>query len=71
MINKNNQRSAFTITFNTTEDCNLRCKYCYEDILEDRTGIMTMETSNKIFEVINEEHMKDIYKKLIEKSKMY
>lgn len=26
---------------------------------------------DKIFEVINEEHMKDIYKKLIEKSKMY
>lgn len=24
------ERMAFSVTFNTTEDCNLRCKYCYE-----------------------------------------
>lgn len=47
-------RSDIVIDINLGNTCNFRCKYCYEDILEDRTGIMTMETSNKIFEVIND-----------------
>lgn len=30
MIKPLKERSGFTCTFNTTEECNLRCKYCYE-----------------------------------------
>ncbi len=30
MINAYREPAAFSITLNTTEDCNLRCKYCYE-----------------------------------------
>lgn len=30
MIDNLPQMEAITCTFNTTEDCNLRCKYCYE-----------------------------------------
>ena len=50
MINKNNQRSAFTITFNTTEYCNLACKYCYETNKHRKT--MDIETAKKFIDII-------------------
>lgn len=50
MINKNNQRSAFTITFNTTEDCNLACRYCYETNKHRKT--MDIETAKKFIDII-------------------
>lgn len=50
MINRNNQRSAFTITFNTTEDCNLACKYCYETNKHRKT--MDIETAKKFIDII-------------------
>ena len=30
MINAYKEPGAFSVTLNTTEDCNLRCRYCYE-----------------------------------------
>ncbi len=30
MIRALSQKGGFSVTLNTTEDCNLRCKYCYE-----------------------------------------
>lgn len=50
MIRRNNQRSAFTITFNTTEDCNLACKYCYETNKRRRT--MDISTARKFIDLI-------------------
>ena len=30
MLRRLNEKSGLNATLNTTEDCNLRCKYCYE-----------------------------------------
>ena len=37
MINAYREPGAFSVTLNTTEDCNLRCKYCYEVNKRKRT----------------------------------
>lgn len=50
MIKRNIERSAFTITFNTTEDCNLACKYCYETNKHRKT--MDIETAKKFIDII-------------------
>lgn len=37
MISAYKERASFSITLNTTEDCNLRCRYCYEVNKRKRT----------------------------------
>ena len=36
MIDNLKEIGLFTTTFNTTEQCNLRCKYCYEINKKDK-----------------------------------
>lgn len=50
MISKLNERTGLTITFNTTEDCNLACKYCYEVGKRPRT--MELSTAKKFIDII-------------------
>lgn len=38
------------ITFNTTEDCNLRCKYCYE--INKKPVILELEKAKKFIDII-------------------
>ena len=50
MIGKLNEREGLTVTFNTTEDCNLACKYCYEVGKRPRT--MELSTAKKFIDII-------------------
>ena len=50
MISRLNERTGLTITFNTTEDCNLACKYCYEVGKRPRT--MELSTAKKFIDII-------------------
>lgn len=50
MIKKWNAFSGYNITINTTEDCNLRCKYCYE--IYKRPGNIDLNTAKKFIDFI-------------------
>ena len=53
MIDENRSRTALTATINTTEDCNLRCRYCYETNKKPR--VMRFETAARFLELLLEE----------------
>lgn len=46
--------STIVIDINLGNTCNFRCKYCYESILEERTGFMNAETADKIISVFDD-----------------
>ncbi len=50
MIEPQPQYAGFNITFNVTEDCNLRCKYCYE--LNKKPGDLPLEYAKKFIDLI-------------------
>ena len=50
MIDNIEERQGFTCTFNTTEDCNLACKYCYEINKHRRT--LNLETAKKYIDLL-------------------
>lgn len=42
--------SGLTITFQVTEDCNLRCKYCYE--IDKKPGELSFDYAKKFIDII-------------------
>lgn len=50
MIRKLNLRGPITVTINTTEDCNLACKYCYEINKKHKT--MDFESAKKFIDIL-------------------
>lgn len=50
MKKRKKSRSAFNITFNITEDCNLACKYCYE--VNKKRKTMDLETAKKFIDIL-------------------
>jgi uncharacterized protein len=53
----NNYDDYSTITFNTTEDCNLRCRYCYEINKNPKT--LPLEYAIKFIDLIKDLDIKD------------
>ena len=47
-------RSDIVIDINLGNTCNFRCKYCYEGILEERTGFMSEEVCDSIIKVFDD-----------------
>lgn len=47
--------SVLTLIINPTEQCNFRCKYCYENFKE---GLMSQETQNRIVEFVEKNILK-------------
>ena len=50
MKEKSKIHKGLQITYNTTEDCNLRCKYCYE--INKRKKTLPLEYAKKFTEII-------------------
>ena len=50
MIKAPSENHGFTVTINTTEDCNLRCKYCYEINKNPKT--ISFDTVKKFIDVM-------------------
>ena len=50
MINGYNTTKGLTITINTTEDCNMRCKYCYE--INKRTKNIEFDKCKKFIDLL-------------------
>jgi len=50
MIDRNKQYEGMTITFNTTEDCNLACKYCYE--VDKKPHHLSLDYAKKFIDII-------------------
>lgn len=50
MINPQHDFEGFNLTINTTEDCNLRCKYCYETCKSPKT--INIDTCKKFIDII-------------------
>ncbi len=50
MIKRMEERPGLTITFNTTEDCNLACTYCYE--VGKRRRTMELSTAQKFIDIL-------------------
>lgn len=50
MIKAIDNYEGLNITFNVTEDCNLRCKYCYE--LDKRPGDLPLEYAQRFIDII-------------------
>lgn len=50
MIPNYKEDKGFQITFNTTEDCNLRCKYCYE--INKRNISLSFDYAKKFIDLI-------------------
>jgi len=50
MIQPIEQYDGFNISFHVTEDCNLRCKYCYE--LEKKKNDLPLEYAKRFIELI-------------------
>lgn len=44
-----------SITFQVTEDCNLRCTYCYQTI--KKKNRMSFETAKEFIDMILEDHL--------------
>ena len=53
MISNLKEMGLFTTTFNTTEQCNLRCKYCYE--INKRDRILPLEYAKRFIDFIIED----------------
>ncbi|GEM_PF-665542 len=53
MITKGTEFTGLTITFNTTEDCNLACKYCYE--INKRKKDLSLDTAYKFIDLITDD----------------
>lgn len=53
MIANKKEFEGLTITFNTTEDCNLRCKYCYE--IDKKHNELKIEDARKFIDYILED----------------
>lgn len=50
MIDKFNEMSGMTVTFNVTEDCNLRCTYCYE--INKCKKDLSLEYAKKFIDIV-------------------
>lgn len=50
MIENIHTRGALTVTFNTTEECNLACKYCYE--INKKNKVLSIENAKKFIDII-------------------
>lgn len=50
MIRSNTETDYLNVTINTTEDCNLRCKYCYE--INKNPKSMDLDTCKKFIDLI-------------------
>lgn len=50
MINKRIEFKGFNVTINTTEDCNLRCKYCYET--NKKKLLLSFEEIKKFIDIL-------------------
>lgn len=53
MINNPNQLEGLQITINTTEDCNMRCTYCYE--INKRKHSIPFEYAKRFIDIICED----------------
>ncbi|GBR73653.1 radical SAM/SPASM domain-containing protein [Candidatus Termititenax aidoneus] len=53
MIPAISEYEGMSITFQVTEDCNLRCKYCYE--IDKRPGDLPFEYAQKFIDIILED----------------
>lgn len=51
------QETAKTITFQVTDDCNLKCTYCYQ--INKGTRVMSFETAKKFFDLLVQDSYKD------------
>lgn len=72
MINDIREKDGLSITINTTEDCNMRCKYCYE--INKRAKAISFDKCKKFIDLIlsdddyldfdnsNDKTFKDIWK---------
>ena len=49
MIKNLDAFQGLDVTFNTTQQCNLRCKYCYEDKTK---GELSLEDAKKFVEAV-------------------
>ena len=45
-----NEEEGLNVTINTTEDCNLRCKYCYESNKRNRS--IPIEYCKKFIDIL-------------------
>ena len=52
MIHRMNDRQGFNVTINTTEDCNLACKYCYE--INKKKKNINIDTAKKFIDILIE-----------------
>ena len=50
MIRQSPQKQGLNVTFNTTEDCNLRCKYCYE--INKRPFHLELDKAKKFIDIL-------------------
>jgi uncharacterized protein len=50
MINASKNFEGFNITFNTNEDCNLACRYCYE--IDKKHRILPLDYAKKFIDII-------------------
>ena len=50
MLRRLNEKSGLNATLNTTEDCNLRCKYCYE--INKQKKELPLEYAKKFVDII-------------------
>lgn len=53
MIPATTEQHGLNCTINTTEDCNLRCKYCYE--INKRSRTISLDTCRKFIDVLLED----------------
>lgn len=53
MINKQKEFSGLQITFNTNEDCNLNCSYCYE--INKKKKILSIDHAKKFIDLMLED----------------
>ena len=51
------QEIVKTVTFQVTDDCNLKCTYCYQ--INKGTRVMSFETAKKFFDLLVQDSYKD------------
>ena len=61
MINELKQFDGLSCTINTTEDCNLRCKYCYE--IDKKRKDIDLQKCYDFIDLILSKQMKDVINK--------